>query len=276
EYVTQPEPRGIAHALGITRTLVGDDDILLYLGDNMLKCGVADVVASFEETRPNCGILLSRVVNPERFGVVVLDSAGRVIELVEKPERPESDYALAGVYLFDRSIWAALDALEPSERGEYEITEAIQHLLDGGSTVAASEVDGWWKDTGRKEDLLEANDLVLATVETEIAGTVVGSDADGQLVVGTGSSLTNCRVRGPVIVGDDTTVTDSTLGPGTSIGNGCVLNGATVARSVILDGAHVERWKLESSLLGRDVAMRGVGPDAAVSVTLGERSEVVG
>ena len=276
EYVVQPEPLGIAHALGITRSSVGDDDILLYLGDSMMKCGVREIVDSFHEGRPNCHILLSRVENPERFGVVTLDSAGAVAELVEKPADPQSDLALAGVYLFDSSVWAAIDALEPSARGEYEITEAIQYLLDTGNTVAVTEVEGWWKDTGRKEDLLEANDLVLAEVRSEIAGTVASSDVRGELILGPGSSLTNCRVNGPVIVGADTVIADSTLGPATSIGDGCALDGATVVRSVVLDGARIERWRIEASLLGREVSMSGSGPATPVSVILGERSEVVG
>lgn len=276
EYITQSAPLGIAHALASARAAVGDEDVLLYLGDNMLNCGVADIVASFERSRPNCHILLSRVENPQRFGVVTIDETGGVVELVEKPAHPQSDLALAGVYLFDQSIWAALDSLEPSPRGEYEITEAIQHLLDTGSKVSASEVEGWWKDTGRKEDLLEANDLVLAGVVSDIAGTVVKTDVAGSLAVGAGSTLTDCEVRGPVVVGANTTITNCVLGPGTSVGSSCVLDGAQIMRSILLDGVRVERWSLESSLLGRYATMRGAGPDTAVAVTLGERSEVVG
>ncbi len=276
QYVIQSEPLGIAHALTMAREEVGDEDVLLYLGDNMLKYGVADTIVSFGEQHPNCHILLSKVENPQRFGVVTLDDAGNVAELVEKPQHPASDLALAGVYLFDSSIWEAIESLEPSARGEYEITEAIQWLLDTGRTVTASEVAGWWKDTGRKEDLLEANDLVLGALETSVAGETIDTEVDGVIVVGDGSSLVGCRVEGPVVIGEDTYIVNSRLGPGTSIGDGCSITGATVTRSVVLDGARIERWQLESSLLGREVAMLGSGPTGPVSVTLGERSDVVG
>ncbi len=275
-YVVQEEALGIAHALNATRAVVGDDDVLLYLGDNLLRDGVGDTVAAFEAARPSCHILLSRVPNPQRFGVVTLDETGQVVDLTEKPERPRSDLALVGVYLFDSSVWEAIDRLRLSSRGEYEITEAIQLLLDSGRPVAATEVSGWWKDTGEKEDLLDANDLVLAGMRPANRGSITDSDVAGALVIGNGSSVTNCRIEGPVMIGDSVTAVDSFLGPGTSIGDQCTIVGADVQRSIVLEGSTVERWRLRSSLLGRAVTMTGRGPAEPVSVTLGERSQVAG
>ncbi|MDJ0955086.1 MAG: glucose-1-phosphate thymidylyltransferase [Acidimicrobiia bacterium] len=276
DYVVQPEPLGIAHALGVAGPWVGDDDVLLYLGDNMLKGGVGSTVAAFRQLRPSCHILLSRVENPQRFGVATVGADGRVVELVEKPEHPASDLALAGIYLFDPSIWPAIESLQPSGRGEYEITDAIQWLLDSGREVHASEVSGWWKDTGTKEDLLDANDLVLEALVSEIAGEITATTVTGALAVGAGTELRGCEVRGPVVVGRSSVVTDSVLGPGTAIGDDCVVTGAELTRSVLLDGVQVETWKLRNSLLGRHVSLRGRGPDTAVPLMLGERSEVVG
>ena len=276
QYVVQAEPLGIAHALGVARTQVGGDDVLLYLGDNMLKGGVGSTVAEFRQQRPSCHILLSRVENPQRFGVVTLGADGRVVELVEKPEHPASDLALAGIYLFDSSIWSAIESLQPSPRGEYEITDAIQWLLDSGLEVHASEVSGWWKDTGTKEDLLDANDLVLEALETDVNGELAATTVVGPLSVAAGTTLGDCEVRGPVVVGSGSVVTNSVLGPGTAIGDDCVVTGAELTRSVLLDGVRVETWKLCDSLLGRHVSLLGRGPDTAVPLMLGERSEVVG
>ncbi len=276
EFVTQDEPLGIAHAFGLTKPWVGDDDVLLYLGDNMLKEGVSSTVDAFVQGKPNCQILLSRVRNPERFGVVTMNDAGGVVELVEKPRVPASDLALAGVYLFDSTIWEAIDSLRPSGRGEYEITEAIQWLLDTGNQVAATEVEGWWKDTGQKQDLLEANDLVLADLEPCIEGSVDDSSTEGAVRLGVDSEIVGCQLIGPVVVGSGTRVSNSTLGPGVCVGAGCRIEDAHIERSVVLDGAVVEAWKLHDSLLGRHTVLGRIGPEGSVSMTLGERSEVTG
>ena len=273
-YVEQPEPDGIASALGLTREFVGDDDVILYLGDNLVEGGVAGVAADFRRDRPNCQVMLAEVDEPEHFGVAELGSDGAIARLVEKPKHSESNLALVGIYLFDRTIWDAVDWLVPSERGLYEITDAIQRLLDTGREVRATPISGWWKDTGRKEDLLHANELLLTRLEDDVRGAVTGGRVTGPLAVGPGSTLTDCEVTGPVIVGRDCTVTGARLGPFTAVGDGCRLDGCWLERTIVMEGAIVAGWSVRDGLLGRGSQLTGTAPAGTVTVTLGEQSGV--
>ncbi len=276
EYIVQDRPAGLAHALKTALPWVDGDDILMYLGDNLLKPGVAKIVADFEQNRPNCQILLTPVPNPGEFGVAEVDEHGRVVRLVEKPKEPPSDLALVGVYLFDSGIADALEAIVPSARGELEITDAIQWLVENGRDVRHSVVRGWWKDTGRKEDLLHANELLLTNLTDDIRGELVGSTMRGAVQVAERSRLIDCVVTGPAVIGAGVNLTRVTVGPNTSIGDLCRLSDAAVEDSIIMEGAEVHGWRIRNSLLGRDSRLHGTAPAGFVEMTLGEKSEIFG
>lgn len=276
EYIVQKEPLGLAHALKVALPFVDGDDVLMYLGDNLVKQGVADVVADFERDRPNCQILLTQVEDPRQFGVAELGPDGEVLRLVEKPANPQSDLALVGVYLFDNSVVEAVNSIEPSARGELEITDAIQYLVTSGRRVRPSLVTGWWKDTGKKEDLLHANELVLSDLAEDVRGKVIGGEIRGMISVGEGSSLVDCSITGPAIIGSDVHMTRTTIGPNTAIGNGCRLADAEIEESIVMESAQIHGWKIRDSLVGRGATLHGLAPAGFVEVTLGERSEILG
>jgi glucose-1-phosphate thymidylyltransferase len=275
-YILQERPLGLAHALKMALPFVAGDDCLMYLGDNIVKEGVRDVVADFAAHRPNCQIMLAPVDNPAAFGVAELTPDGEILRLVEKPVVPPSNLVLVGVYLFDPTIWEALEAVTPSTRGELEITDAIQHLIDRGRSVRASVAGGWWKDTGSKEDLLHAQELVMNDLEQCIEGEISGSVIDGAARVGRGSHLLDCRITGPAVIGEGVRMERVAIGPFTSIGGGSWLSDAGVERSIVMEGAEIHGWTLRDSVLGRGVRLRGAAPDAPAEVTLGDRSEIVG
>ncbi len=275
-YVVQDEPAGLAHALGCALPWVDGDDVLMYLGDNLVKRGVADVVDDYRDKDPNCQILLTRVDNPSAFGVAELDDAGKVTRLVEKPSAPKSDLALVGVYLFDDSISEAIDRIQPSARGELEITDAIQWLIDHDRTVNSSVVRGWWKDTGRKEDLLHANQLVMRDLEPDVQGEVIGGQVRGPVQVAAGARLIDCDVTGPAIIGPRADLRRTTIGPNTAIGARCELLDADVEESILMEDVTVHGWRLRSSLVGRSTRLRGAAPSQFVELTLGEQCEVIG
>jgi len=275
-YIVQDRPLGLAHALKTALPFVGGDDCLMYLGDNLLKDGVRDVVADFAAHRPNCQIMLCPVENPSSFGVAELGEGGRIVRLVEKPRVPPSNLALVGVYLFDSSIAEAVDAIAPSARGELEITDAIQHLVDTGRTVRASVVGNWWKDTGTKADLLLAQELIVAELAERIDGELVDCRVRGAVQIGEGSRLVDCDLTGPVVVGRDVHMTRVHLGPQASVGGGCRLSDACVESSIVMEGAEVHGWKIRDSVLGRGARLHGSAPGGFVEVTLGERSEILG
>ncbi|HEX9122333.1 MAG TPA: glucose-1-phosphate thymidylyltransferase [Actinomycetota bacterium] len=257
-YIPQEAPLGIAHAVSISADFVRGEPFLLYLGDNVLLEGVARFVEEFERLRPDAQILLARVPEPEHFGVAVLEG-DRVTRLVEKPATFVSDVALVGVYLFDDQILEACATLEPSWRGEYEITEAIQWLIDRGRNVRAEMVTGWWKDTGRPEDLLEANRMMLSVLEPSLEGEVDGdSRLEGVVRVAPGAKIVRSTLRGPVVVGEGSLIEDSAIGPDASISFGCTVIGSTVEDSIVMERCHIERVAgVSGSILGRDVELRG-------------------
>jgi glucose-1-phosphate thymidylyltransferase len=274
-YIEQPEPLGIAHAVSTAADFVRGEPFLLYLGDNVLVEGVSRFVGEFERARPDAQILLTHVPEPEHFGVAVLDDE-RVVRLVEKPREFVSDIALVGVYLFDDSILEACASLAPSWRGEYEITEAIQWLIDNGRNVRAEMVSGWWKDTGRPEDLLEANRVLLATRQTDIAGDVDDrTTLEGTVVIAAGAKVRDSAVRGPVVIGPDTIVDGCTIGPDVSIEPGCEIVRSSIRDTIVMEGCRViDVDGLASSILGRNVEVRHSGEHGTHRLVVGDQSRV--
>ncbi len=275
-YVTQDRPLGLAHAVRTALPFIDGDDVVVYLGDNLVKEGVGTVVADFRREHPNCQILLCPVADPSGFGVAERDGRGEVVRLVEKPKVPPSDLALVGVYLFDACVAEAVNQLEPSGRGEYEITEAIQYLVDTGRTVRSSLVTSWWKDTGRKDDLLHANELVLADIPDAVEGELIGCTTRGPLRIAGGARLVDCDLTGPAVIGAGAQVTRTRIGPNTAIGDGCRLIDAAVEDSIIMEGTEIHGWKIHNSVLGRGAVLHGSAPERFVEMTLGERSEILG
>lgn len=262
-YIPQEEPLGLAHCVLIARDFLGDDDFVMYLGDNMLQQGLVEFVQRFEGAGDSVAaqILLCPVPDPDRFGVAAVDDRGRVVELIEKPENPPSNLALVGVYLFTSAIHDAVAAIEPSARGELEITDAIQWLIDNGRSVSHDLLSGWWLDTGKKDPLLESNRRVLETIEPRIDGDVdEDSDIDGRVVVEEGASIINSRVRGPAVIGSGTTVENSYVGPFTAIAADCRIVDSEVEHSVILERSVIEGVpRLTDSLIGQDTSVRRSG-----------------
>ncbi|MDX6673660.1 MAG: glucose-phosphate thymidylyltransferase, partial [Solirubrobacteraceae bacterium] len=235
-----------------------------------------ELVAAFREHEPDALILLTPVADPENYGVAELRD-GAVVRLVEKPPEPRTDLALVGVYMFTPAIHDAARAISPSARGELEITDAIQHLLDSGLRVEPHVVEGWWKDTGRLEDMLEANRLILDNVEPRMDGELVDSRVDGRVVVEAGARLERSNVRGPAMIGADTRLVDAYVGPYTSIGEGCTIENAEVEHSILLAGCSVHNLagRMESSLLGRNVAIaRDDRQPRAYRFMVGDNSEI--
>jgi glucose-1-phosphate thymidylyltransferase len=254
-YIAQDAPRGLAHAVLIAEGFLSGEPFVMYLGDNLLADGITGLVEEFVRDRPDALILLQHVTDPSSFGIAELDPEGRVIRLVEKPKEPQSDLALVGVYMFTDAIWESVKAIEPSARGELEITDAIQHLVDRGLTVHPHVVTGWWKDTGRREDMLDANRLVLDTIESRCDGTL-GDDVvlEGRVVIEEGAMLERCLIRGPVVIGKRARIADAFIGPYTSISDDAVIEHAEIEYSIILERARIVDLdaRIESSLVGRD------------------------
>jgi glucose-1-phosphate thymidylyltransferase len=276
-YILQDEPSGLAHAVLTAEPFLGGDSFVMYLGDNLLQGGITDLVQAFRDHGPDALILLTPVPDPQNYGVAELDGAGAVARLVEKPLEPASDLALVGVYMFTSLIHAAARAIEPSGRGELEITDAIQWLVDGGRRVESHVVEGWWKDTGRLDDMLEANRLVLDTIQRRIEGELHDSQVEGRVIVEPGAVLENATVRGPAIIGAGAVVRDAYIGPYTAIGARCRILGAEIEHSILLEGASVEGLdgRMESSLLGRDVRIsRGRSQPRAYRFMVGDQSEI--
>ncbi len=275
-YIPQEEPLGLAHAVVVARNFLGQDDFVMYLGDNVLLEGVTRFVKGFQRHAPNAQIFLARVREPERFGVAVLEG-DRVVRLVEKPKEHISDLALVGVYLFDRTVHDAIDQVEPSWRGELEITDSIQAMIDAGRTVRAEMVTEWWKDTGKLEDLLEANRMMLSHLKPRVEGEVDGpSRLVGRVVVEKGAKVTRSVIRGPSIIGRDTIVEDSLIGPYASIYDECAISGSEIEDSIVMERCRLEDVRgLAQSLLGKDVEVRrGRTRPAAYRLMLGDQSQV--
>lgn len=274
--IPQDAPRGIAHGVKISRHFIGDDRFVLFLGDNFLREGIQEHVETFRQSDWNAQILLYRVPDPQNFGVAELDG-GRAVRLVEKPKEPKSDLALVGIYFFDHNIFEAVERISPSWRGELEITDAIQWLIDSGYHVHSRVLTGRWIDTGKMEDMLEANRLVLETLDGDVEGEVdEKSRLVGKVIIARGARIRNSHIRGPVIVGERTEIVDSFIGPFSSIDHDCRISNSEVEHSIILESSVIEDIpRIEDSLIGRFVSVRRMpAKPAANRLLLGDHSEV--
>jgi glucose-1-phosphate thymidylyltransferase len=275
-YIEQDEPLGLAHAVLTAEPFIGDSEFVMYLGDNLLRDGITALVDTFRADAPDALILLTPVADPEHYGVAEL-SDGRVSRLVEKPPDPKTDLALVGVYMFTSAIFDAARAIEPSGRGELEITDAIQHLVDSGSRVDPHIVHGWWKDTGQLQDILEANRLILDDLEERMDGELVDSRVEGRVVIEVGAVLTRATVRGPAVIGANARITDAYIGPYTAIGEGVSIHRAELEHSIVLEGSSVHdlESRVEASLIGRNVKIgRGPALPRAYRFVVGDNSEI--
>jgi len=279
-YIEQDAPLGLAHAVMISESFLGDSPFVMYLGDNLIAGGITGLVDEFRALGCNSEILLAQVPNPEQFGVAELTAEGKVHRLVEKPKEPQSDLALVGVYMFDSSIFESVRRIKPSARGELEITDAIQDLIDRGLDVHPHIVRGWWKDTGKLDDMLEANRIVLEGLETRRGAGVevdAGSRIEGRVEIGEGAELIDSLVRGPVVIGAGTRIENAFVGPYTSIGERCTLVRCEMENSIVLSDCEIRDipLRIDGSLIGRNV--RIVKTDfkpKAYRFMLGDNSEV--
>jgi glucose-1-phosphate thymidylyltransferase len=252
-YIRQEQPLGLAHAVRLARPFLGAEDFVLYLGDNFLAEGVVEIAADFSARRPAAQLVLHKVADPSAYGVAEIDADGSVRRLVEKPSQPRSDLAVVGVYFFTPAVHKAVDAIGPSARGELEITDAIQWLVDQGAEVAAREYGGFWRDVGRIDDILSCNRRQLDALRPAVRGRVdPASELHGQVVIEDGARVVRSRIDGPALVGAATVVEDSWIGPGTSLGCGCVVRASRLSESVVMDGARIcEVSGVRGSIVGR-------------------------
>ncbi len=254
-YIRQSAPLGLAHAVLVAREFLGDDDFVMYLGDNFIVGGITALVEEFRASRPDAHIMLTPVPDPRQFGVAELDGEGQLIGLEEKPDRPKSDLALVGVYLFTPAVHEAVDHLTPSWRGELEITEAIQWLVQSGRKVTSTVISGYWKDTGNVADMLEVNRMVLESAERAVDGEVdEASELIGRVVIEAGAKVSGSRIVGPVIIGAGAEVTGSYIGPFTSVAADCTISDSEIEYSIILERTSIQGVRrIEASLIGHDV-----------------------
>lgn len=276
-YIDQEAPLGLAHAVLISEEFLGTEPFVMYLGDNILKSGINSLVEEFKEKRPQALILLTEVPNPQMFGVAELED-GRIVRLVEKPKEPKSNLALVGVYMFDSHIFEAAKAIKPSWRNELEITDAIQYLVEQGYEVQPHIVKGWWKDTGKIEDILEANRLILETIKGKNEGNVdAASKINGQVILEEGVRVVNSTIRGPAIIGANSEIVDSYVGPFTSIQNGCRILRTEIEHSIVLEGSEISdvKGRIDDSLIGREVKIYKCPPKPSVyRFMIGDKSEI--
>jgi|CXWL01.1.fsa_nt_gi glucose-1-phosphate thymidylyltransferase len=280
-YIQQDAPRGLAHAVLIAEEFIAGDSFVMYLGDNLIARGITSLVEEFKALDCNAQILLAAVPDPQRFGVAELAADGTVVRLEEKPKEPRSNLALVGVYMFDTTIFESVRRIKPSPRGELEITDAIQDLIDRGLKVHPHIVQGWWKDTGKLEDMLEANRIVLDTLE----GNAQAGDArltgaarvEGRVELGAGAEIVDSIVRGPVVIGAGARIANAFIGPYTSIGDGCRLERCEIENSIVLSGCTIADipLRIDGSLIGRNATIRRTDQKPkAYRFMLGDNSEV--
>ncbi len=276
-YIEQDAPRGLAHAVLISQDFIKDDPFVVYLGDNLLNKSIRPFVQQFVKERPAAQILLAHVPDPQMFGVAELDS-NRVIRLIEKPEKPKSDLALVGVYMFGSEIFDSVQKISPSFRNELEITDAIQHLIDKGLMVTPHIVDGWWKDTGKLEDILEANRLILEMMESRMDGEIDSdSRIEGNVIIEKGAQIKRSTVRGPAIIGARTQIISGYVGPFTSIMNDVEITDSEIEHSIVMEHSIISELgnRITDSLIGRNVRIyRQPVKPSAYRFMLGDNSEV--
>ena len=257
-YILQPEPAGLAHAVMVARPFLQNDPFLMFLGDNLIQDGVKKFVHEFESRSPDALVLLKEVENPRLFGVAECDSRGRIVKLDEKPAEPKSNLALVGAYLFKPEIHRAIEQIKPSQRGELEITDAIQELLHMGYNVESRILSGWWLDTGKKDDMLEANriildDLLQRNVKINVNN---GSRIEGRVEVGEGTIIDNSTVRGPASIAENCKIVNSFIGPYTSIAAGTLIENSSIHHSIILGKCHIDNTEhLADSIIGRNTSV---------------------
>jgi glucose-1-phosphate thymidylyltransferase len=276
EYIEQDAPLGLAHALLTAEPFLGDSPFVMYLGDNLLRDGIVDLVETFRTEQPDALILLTPVPDPESYGVAELNN-GRVARLVEKPKQPQTDLALVGVYMFTPAVFEAARSIEPSWRNELEITDAIQVLVDRGLRVDPHIVHGWWKDTGQVQDMLEANQLILDDLTERVAGELIDSRVEGRVVIEEGARLERATVRGPAIIGRGTRITDAYIGPYTAIGDEVTITNAELEHSIVLSGSSISdlEYRIEASLIGKNVRIgRGPALPKAYRFVVGDNADV--
>jgi glucose-1-phosphate thymidylyltransferase len=276
EYIEQEAPLGLAHAVLTAEQFLGASPFVMYLGDNLLRDGIGELVDTFRREEPDALILLTPVPDPEHYGVAEL-SDGRVTRLVEKPTEPSTDLALVGVYMFTPAVFDAARSIEPSGRGELEITDAIQTLVDRGLRVDPHIVHGWWKDTGQVEDMLEANRLILDDLEERRDGELIDTRVEGRVVIEHGARLESSTVRGPAIVGRGSQIKDAYIGPYTAVGEDVRITGAELEHSIVLSGSEISglEYRIEASLIGRNVRIgRGPALPKAYRFVVGDNADV--
>jgi len=262
-YIPQSSPLGLGHVIKISEDFIGDDDFIFYLGDNIVVGGIQRFVDEFERTKSNCHLVLAKVKDPERFGVPEIKD-NRIVRVEEKPEKPKSNYAVSGIYLYDKHIFEAVNNIEPSDRGELEISDAHQYLIENGYEVSFSEITGWWKDTGKPLDLLEANRLVLDNLETKYVDQSVDKNSTvlGRAEIAESARIINSNIRGPVIIGENCVIENSYIGPYASIFDNTIILNSEVEYSIILDDCKIDDvdFRIESSLLGKEVEIVKASP----------------
>lgn len=277
-YIPQDQPLGLAHAVKVSQDFLGDDRFVMFLGDNVIEGGISTLISQFAESSWNSQIVLTRIPNPQDYGVAELNDDGTIKRLIEKPKEPPSDLALVGIYMFDKNIFEAVNGITPSWRGELEITDAIQWLLDHNHSVHPYIHEGWWIDTGQPGDMLEANDLVLEEIDYEVEGYVDRDSQIGRRVrVERGAEIINSVVRGPAIIGEDARIINSYIGPFTSIGHGVIIENSEVEHSMVLEHSQIRDidTRIQDSLIGRNATItRSPIKPKALKFTLGDNSNI--
>lgn len=276
-YIPQDQPKGLAHAVKISRDFLGDQRFVMFLGDNVLQGGISPLLKKFATSDYNAQIVLTHVKEPQHYGVAEIED-GHIKRLIEKPKEPLSNLALVGIYMFDHHIFDAVEAIKPSWRGELEITDAIQYMVEQNYVVHPYIHKGWWIDTGKPIDMLAANSLVLQELESSTEGTVDSdSEIEGQVIIESGAEIINSRLRGPLIIGKDTRIVNSYVGPFTSIYHDCLLQNSEIAHCIVLEHTRIMDIpvRIEDSLIGRNVEVTlSPGKPRVLRLTLGDHSKV--
>lgn len=272
-YIDQPETRGIAHAVLCAEEFVGDDTFLLYLGDNLLEKGVGGLVDAYHRGGQDAAIMLKEVPEPQHFGVAEV-KGDKIVSIKEKPRKPKSNLAVIGVYIFNPKVFEAAKSIKPSARGELEITDTISKLIEMGCEVTHHVVDGWWKDTGQKSDMIEANRALLNAVRGVIEGKVDGDSViEGEVIVDAGAEVTGSRISGPAIIGRESRIVNSYIGPYTSIGDNVRVENSEIENSIVMSGATISGldMRIESSLIGRKARIeKTAGRPRAADIVVGD------
>ena len=274
-YIHQDKPLGLAHVVKISQSFIGDENFIFYLGDNILVGGVKPFINDFNEMNSNCHLVLSQVSDPNRFGVaeVIKNS---IISIEEKPKSPKSDLAVTGIYIYDSNIFEAVNNIAPSKRGELEISDAHQYLIENDFDITYSEITGWWKDTGQPSDLLDANRLVLDNIQGDNNGSIRNSFVKGEVSIGTNCQIENSNINGPMIIGNNSIIKDSIIGPYSSIGEECKIISSNIEYSIIMDGCNISNISrnIKSSLLGKNVKISSTKDSNQGRYLLGDQSNI--